>query len=525
MSSREADLAYELLLEHYGKIVADVARFLLQNGWQPLKYIALKTNMKIDQVRKALCLLIQHKLAKFHVRKKRLVEYEIELRNVMAILFHPKFIYTAKLLYGDTAELIVEETLQHGIIQMSTVIKNVAERLSDEAETLKIENAFKDLVKTHFLQRFVQEAEIEKSENDDEIVPNFTQKETDLYLIPHLSAECNFPLKRRRSNDGNDEPQAKRFKSDNGDISALEDDGVYWSVNISRFLQFFRDQSIVSSVTHRYGTSCGEIVRAMLRISEVTTSANAPTTQPISGAEISRSLPQKLGLPVEHVDQHLKLLLNDDEKIVELFDDAGGGGLYVVNLKNSAFALSTATVLSYVLQRYGSKACRIFRLLILKKHLEQKQVEEFAMIPPKEAKGYLYHMLAENMVIMQEVPRTPDHAPSRTFYLFSVDIQRLSRMLLVRCYKTCTNLITKRKDLNETNRRILEKQERITAIKASLQDADEAQLEEIDEIMTSSERTTLSNHQHCCNKLHTAQNQLLNTIFVLDSYLNSLGAE
>nr|XP_002130318.1 DNA-directed RNA polymerase III subunit RPC3 [Ciona intestinalis] len=520
MSSRECLLAYELLQEHYGKIAADVASFLLQNGWQPLRYIALKANLKLDQVRKALCLLIQHKLAKFHVRKRKIVEYAINIENVLSILFHPKFIYTVKLLYGDAAELIVEEALQHGIILMSTAIKNVADRLPDENGSGKIEKAFKDLVQTHFLQR---EPEVEKNEEEEYIVPIFTQNEADLYRLPTLSEES---LKRKRSDDGSDEPKAKRLKSEHETPSmptdVVEDDGVYWSVNISRFQQYFRDQSIVASVTQRFGTPCGEIVRAMLRISEVTTPANAQSTQPISSAEIARSLPQKL--PMEHVEQHLKLLSNDEDQIVQLFDDSGSGGLYVVNLKNSALALATATVLSYVQQRYGSKACRIFRLLMLKKHLEQKQVEEFAMIPPKEAKGYLYHMLAENMVIMQEVPRTPDHAPARTFYLYSVNIQRLSRILLVKCYKTCTNLMTRHNHLIKTNKRILDKEERITAIKATLPDADEAQLEEIEEMMTSSERTSLTKHQHCCNKLHTAQNQLLNTIFVLDSYLNALSS-
>uniref|UniRef100_F7AE51 DNA-directed RNA polymerase III subunit RPC3 n=1 Tax=Ciona intestinalis TaxID=7719 RepID=F7AE51_CIOIN len=519
MSSRECLLAYELLQEHYGKIAADVASFLLQNGWQPLRYIALKANLKLDQVRKALCLLIQHKLAKFHVRKRKIVEYAINIENVLSILFHPKFIYTVKLLYGDAAELIVEEALQHGIILMSTAIKNVADRLPDENGSGKIEKAFKDLVQTHFLQR---EPEVEKNEEEEYIVPIFTQNEADLYRLPTLSEES---LKRKRSDDGSDEPKAKRLKSEH-ETPSVKDDGVYWSVNISRFQQYFRDQSIVASVTQRFGTPCGEIVRAMLRISEVTTPANAQSTQPISSAEIARSLPQKL--PMEHVEQHLKLLSNDEDQIVQLFDDSGSGGLYVVNLKNSALALATATVLSYVQQRYGSKACRIFRLLMLKKHLEQKQVEEFAMIPPKEAKGYLYHMLAENMVIMQEVPRTPDHAPARTFYLYSVNIQRLSRILLVKCYKTCTNLMTRHNHLIKTNKRILDKEERITAIKvrvnATLPDADEAQLEEIEEMMTSSERTSLTKHQHCCNKLHTAQNQLLNTIFVLDSYLNALSS-
>lgn len=38
-----------------------------------------------------------------------------------------------------------------------------------------------------------------------------------------------------------------------------------------------------------------------------------------------------------------------------------------------------------------------------KRHLEQKQVEDFAMIPAKEAKDMLYKMLSENFISLQVI--------------------------------------------------------------------------------------------------------------------------
>lgn len=58
-------------------------------------------------------------------------------------------------------------------------------------------------------------------------------------------------------------------------------------------------------------------------------------------------------------------------------------------------------LLSLFLSRFGSRCARIFRLVLQKKHLEQKQVEDFAMIPAKEAKDMLYKMLSENFVSLQ----------------------------------------------------------------------------------------------------------------------------
>jgi len=44
-------------------------------------------------------------------------------------------------------------------------------------------------------------------------------------------------------------------------------------------------------------------------------------------------------------------------------------------------------------------------------------------------------MLSENFLTMQEIPRTADHAPSRTFYLYAVNLPKISRMLLIKSYK------------------------------------------------------------------------------------------
>ncbi len=108
--------------------------------------------------------------------------------------------------------------------------------------------------------------------------------------------------------------------------------------------------------------------------------------------------------------------------------------------------LCTATIESVVRERFGSKALRIFRLLILKKALEQKQVVEMAMLSSRDARSMLYTLVTESFVTQLEIPRTPDYAPSRTFYLYSVNLPNVARVVLERCYKvcgTCTNVCLK----------------------------------------------------------------------------------
>lgn len=53
---------------------------------------------------------------------------------------------------------------------------------------------------------------------------------------------------------------------------------------------------------------------------------------------------------------------------------------------------------------------------------------------------------------LQEIPKTPDYAPSRTFYLFSVQLLPVAFMVRERCYKALGNLITRRLSETEENR-------------------------------------------------------------------------
>ena len=56
-------------------------------------------------------------------------------------------------------------------------------------------------------------------------------------------------------------------------------------------------------------------------------------------------------------------------------------------------------------ERFGSKHLRLFRLLLLKKHLEQKQISDMALIPNKETKEMLYSLLAEQFVSLQVIEK------------------------------------------------------------------------------------------------------------------------
>ncbi|NWX93891.1 RPC3 polymerase, partial [Nothoprocta pentlandii] len=551
MTQAEIKLCALLLREHFGEIVEAVGACLLGTGAQPLRAIAAAAGLSLQQVKKGLCVLIQHNLVTYQVQRRGLVEYEAQCGRVLRILRYPRYIYTAKTLYGDTGELLVEELLLNGKMTMSAVVRRVADRLTETMEEGKtmdyadVSSTFVRLADTHFVQRCPQVPEAAEAPEAPP-APALVLSEKDMYVVPRLSLTGRGKRRRSCDEDEAQEHKAKKQKGDGEDAEPPSDDGIYWQVNIDRFHQHFRDQGIVSAVANRMDQTSSEIVRTMLRMSEVTTSSSAPYTQPLSSNEIFRSLPAGYNIVKQVLDQYLTLLADDPLEFVGKSGDSGGG-MYTVSI------LSLSSILIHRFHdfppslRFGSRCARIFRLLLRKKHLEQKQVEDFAMIPAKEAKDMLYKMLSENLVSLQEIPKTPDHAPSRTFYLYTVNVLSSARMLLHRCYKTVANLIERRQFETKENKRLLEKSQRVEAILASMQatGAEEGQLQEIEEMITAPERQQLETLKRNVNKcvgvvgtevppsprplppsplisrIDASENQVDETIFVLESFIES----
>ncbi|NXH30414.1 RPC3 polymerase, partial [Myiagra hebetior] len=522
MTQAELRLCSLLLREHFGEIVEKVGNSLLRTGPRPLRLLVGDTGLLPDQVKKALCVLIQHNLVRYEVQPRGSVEYEARSERILRILRYPRYIYTAKTLYGDPGELLVEELLLHGHLSMSCAVARVADRLTETMEDGKtmdyseVSSTFVRLADTHFIQRCPMVPESPRSTKaPPPPAPALAIAEKDMYVVPRLSLVGKG--KRRHSCDEEEEGErkAKRQKQEGGTSETPPDDGIYWQVNLERFHQHFRDQALVSAVASRMDQTSSEVVRTMLRMSEVTTASGASHTQPLSSNEIFRSLPVGYNIGKQVLDQYLALLADDPLEFVGKSGDSGGG-TYTVSILWGELSIPRP-------ETFGSRCARIFRLLLRKKHLEQKQVEDFAMIPAKEAKDMLYRMLSENLVSLQEIPKTPDHAPSRTFYLYTVNVMAAARMLLHRCYKSVANLMERRQHEMRENKRLLEKSQRVEAILASMQatGAEAAQLHEVEEMITGPERQQLDALKHNVNKIDASENQVDETIFVLESFIES----
>lgn len=174
-------------------------------------------------------------------------------------------------------------------------------------------------------------------------------------------------------------------------------------------------------------------------------------------------------------------LEQDSSQIIRKAGEASGGS-FQIYMKDIFNLLTWETIEQVVLEKFDSKAARIFRLVKSKKYIEPEQLQQMAMIPAKEAKRLSYQLLEEHFLQIQELRKAvSNNGPNKCFTLFHIRIDQVVRMVLELCYKTLFNIMTRRNHDKFENKRIIDKKQRIDTIALSMrvQGATEEQLEDV----------------------------------------------
>jgi len=293
-------------------------------------------------------------------------------------------------------------------------------------------------------------------------------------------------------------------------------------MNEERFELLFRDRLLVKAIENRLDRSAAEVFRAMLRLNELSSDATSETSALLSAAEVYRLLPADLNLTMELFERYANALVDDRCDFVrKTSETAGLGATFCLHLRTALGNLALAHVESFIQERYGVKALRVLRMLKAKGQMEQHKIEEAAMMPAKETKDVCYRLFTENILSLTEIPRTPDHAPSRTLYLFHLHFDNLVRLLLDRSYKAVTNLKERWRHETQEHGRMLDKQCKVEGIYAKLQQAgaDEEQLQEVEDMLSPVEREQLEKVKLFRDKLERTELLSMETILILEQYL------
>ncbi|KAF9917979.1 RNA polymerase III subunit C82, partial [Lobosporangium transversale] len=282
------------------------------------------------------------------------------------------------------------------------------------------------------------------------------------------------------STETDDYSGSKRAKLRDKDLVIVEvvETDVFFKINFERFIIRWRNTEIAKLYENRLNPTATAIMQTMLGLAEERMiNVKEDFTTPVSHALLSSALPtnvnmvdtlefdpQELGSsnikpkPYECLEKYFQLLEEDAMRVVR--KDAGRSGQYIVSLKTAVRILKLNMIRDIVTARFGAPYVRIMNMLLDKGKLEEKQISRYSMMPIKDVREKLTTLCTFGVLSLQEVPKTNERTPSRTFYLWEVLLQKSVDTIVGRLYHTMGNLRQRR--FVERNKRaiLLEKCER-----------------------------------------------------------------
>ena len=186
-------------------------------------------------------------------------------------------------------------------------------------------------------------------------------------------------------------------------------------------------EKIVENVSRRLNSSAGKVIETILSLS----TDNLMTSVTFNTFQLSQNLPKDLSLPLESSSsgggglgssspllQYLHLICQNFDYLQA--QTSLGANAFIFDIQKASRHLRLMLIESFIRSRFGLPSARIFRILLSKKMFEERQISKVAMITSKEVRERLYALLNVGLVQLQEVPKSADHAPSRTIFLWSV---------------------------------------------------------------------------------------------------------
>ncbi|ORZ10425.1 hypothetical protein BCR42DRAFT_333701 [Absidia repens] len=301
------------------------------------------------------------------------------------------------------------------------------------------------------------------------------------------------------------------------------DETVFFSVNYDKYNMIFRNDTIVDFATERVNRTAGQVVRAffefgkddMKSVKENDTPAATPlhianllSTELLTRGDIilQQDLIDKNKKPSaqETVRGYITLLKMDQAGFIKNKDERGANQ-YTINLSKLRESMKRKLLESLLRERLGVATCRIARILIEKGKLDESQVQKLAMLPPKDTREKLAQLNLHGFVEIQEVPKSADRAPGRSFHLWYVPLEKCYKELLVDVYRVIGNLQQRKKEELSLRARLLEKLNR--------QDVKENM-----DLLSDGDKANMANMNKVLQRLETSKNRLDAMVMILRDF-------
>jgi len=155
-------------------------------------------------------------------------------------------------------------------------------------------------------------------------------------------------------------------------------------------------------------------------------------------------------------------------------------------------------------ERHGDDSVRILRLLLDTGKMDEKQISKITMMAAKDVRPLLSALATDSLISTQEVPKGADRNPTRTFYLWHVDLLKAYSTLLGNLYKTLYNIGVRRRAEQED-----------PGVKAVLDKRERSDVSQDESLLTRMEREVLKEWENKREKLTVLEMRVEEAVFIL----------
>lgn len=274
------------------------------------------------------------------------------------------------------------------------------------------------------------------------------------------------------------------------------DPSVWLRVHYDRFDVHVRDEIMVDAVREKYNNTAAEVFRQLIHAgdSSMRRSVRDVRSAPISITTLAHKLPSELSLQKgfdrrsfgkdksalptrqEFLAEYCAIFSHAEDvsgksKTSRLMAPASdsttktAGGSKVassltVEFANVAERMRRDLLRNVVEDKFGGAAIRIMNILRDKGKLEEKHISKLALVSISETRDLCSRLFHASLLGLQEVPKTKDRDPAKTFFLWFVDEAKCRAWLLDHLYQSLARISQRRNDEMRRQLPLLRKVER-----------------------------------------------------------------
>ncbi|CAL1704246.1 unnamed protein product [Somion occarium] len=510
-----ASLCERIIRTDFGPLTGTVASVLLTRGRLPLSQIIRFSKLRPRSVRGAIIVLVQHNLL-WHAETDIDGEVvEVNVEECLMRMRYGKYVWFAEQHFGKAAAEVVQLILDNGPTLYSQALHKLVEthylkpstilsHISPRDKRIRYETEEKARISGFPTAKQVREA-----------------KEIAEVRLKREEEEAEKVGMKRKAKDQLAGKSSKRKALDEDVV----DDDVYFRVNCEKFNILIRNQIIEEAAKERFNHQAGTVIRAILKATE---------PKQLHLADV-RSDPTSLGDVATHLSDEEDLaegfvlppskkpsemtLLKDYCGILASADNPtpAGQAASFISLNGSKVQvefdiigrrLKRRVLEAVARERHGDAAVRIIRLLLQTGKMDEKQISKIGMMSPKESRPLLGALSAESLISIQEVPKSADRNPARTFYLWHVDLHKTYTVLVGTLYKTLHNIGSRRQAEEEEPvvKAVLEKRQRTDV------------MQDEERLLTRNEREVLAQWEKKREKLTVLEQRVEEGVFILRDF-------